>query len=537
MPEEANDSSSRVLDTWDMVAAIAIGVIVFGVYLRTIAPGLLIDDSGEFQAMTRLMGHTHPTGYEVYTLLGRAFSTIPIGDFATRVTTFSSFMGGVAAGLIYINSRLLSSPRAIAVVPALAFAVAPTVWSQGIIAEVYAPAAAFAGLIIAALLLWQRSHNGRWLFLAGLAGGMSLGVHFSIGLFLPAVAFFVVAVAIQRGSAFAKSGWRNIWIPALSGAVAGIGAAIAVFLIVDLINPASQYFNAVVAPSYSAWDLEPGQINGAFERLRFDWTARQFSGLMFVEEGLMAERWDAFRASVSTEIPVPLLLSAAVGFGYLLWRNWKAALFILIALVTHLVFDFNYAIGEMIYTFYVPVYMLLALLAGAGLAAAVAGVKAIPILSENSWKVASIAVAVVALILGVYPVAAVNKEHVAQGTTPPYEFEAYPYNEYVASVMHPALTAMVINLPDDAIVFGDWDDLYPRFWVAHVEQERTDLMFHETYPADDQEGMAESAVEYIIEMAAIRPVFVPERIDQLTDAGLSYTPLRVGPVKMLKVVP
>lgn len=85
--------------------------------------------------------------------------------------------------------------------------------------------------------------------------------------------------------------------------------------------------------------------------------------------------------------------------------------------------------------------------------------------------------------------------------------------------------------------YGDWDDLYPKFWVAHVELGRTDLMFHETYPADDQDGLADSTVRYIAEQSAMRPVFVPERIDELTEAGLTYVPMRVGPTKMLKVVP
>jgi hypothetical protein len=528
----------RVLTRADLIVGGAVGLIVFALYLRTIAPGVLVDDSGEFQTMTRLLGHTHPTGYEVYTLLGRVFSTVPIGDFATRVTAFSSFMGGVAAALIYIISRLLRSPRAIAIVPAFAFAVAPTVWSQGIIAEVYAPAAAFAATVIVALLLWQRSDDGRWLMVAGIAGGLSLGVHFSIGLYLPAIAAFVVLVVSGRdGRAFGADARRNTWLPALGGAAIGIAGAIAVFVLIDVANPPAQYFDAVVAPSHSAWELQSGQIDGVVERLKFDWTARQFSGLMFTSEGLMGERWDAFRSDVTTEISWPLLLAAFVGIAWLFWRNWRAAIFMVIALAAQLVYAFNYDIGDMIYVFYIPSYMLLALLAGAGLTAVVAAVRAIPGLPDSSWRVASVALAGLVLILAVYPVASVNSEYVADGTTPPYDFEAYPYNDYVASSMHPVLTAMVLDLPDDAIVFGDWDDLYPRFWVAHVEQGRTDVMFHETYPADDQEGMAESAVEYIIEMSAIRPVFVAERIRELTDAGLSYVPMRVGPIKMLKVMP
>jgi hypothetical protein len=534
---EAPTSSRGELTRSDLVISIVVALIVFALYLRTIAPGLLIDDSGEFQTMARLLGHTHPTGYEVYSLFGRLFSIIPIGDFATRVTAFSSFMGGVAAGLIYLISRLLRSPRAIAVVPALAFAIAPTVWSQGIIAEVYTPAAVIAGIIIASLLVWQQSGNRTWLVVAGVAGGLSLGVHFSIGLYLPAIAVFIVLVAVGRSErVFSGEAWRNTWRPAIVGAAIGVTGAVAVFVLIDAIDPPAQYFEAVVAPSYLAWDLEEGQIDSVLERMKFDWTARQFTGLMFTQEGLMGERWEAFREGVKAEISWPLLLAGFVGLAWLLWRNWRAAVFIVIALATQLVYAFNYDIGDMIYVFYIPAYMLLVLLAGAGLTALNDGLVRIP-LPSAARSALPFFISALALVFAVYPIASVNNEYVVAGTTPPYDFEAYPYNDFVASAMHPILTAMVVDLPDNAIVFGDWDDLYPRFWVAHVEQGRTDVMFHETYPADDQEGMAESAVEYIVEMSAIRPVFVPERIRQLTDVGLTYVPMRVGPVKMFKVVP
>lgn len=522
-------------DRRDLIIAIVVGLIVFAVYLRTIAPGLLIDDSGEFQTMARLLGHTHPTGYETYTLAARVFSLVPIGDAATRVTAFSSFMGGIAAGLIYIVSRLLRSPRAIAVVPALAFAAAPTVWSQGIIAEVYTPAAALVGVILVCLLMWQRSADGRLLAAAGAAGGFALGVHFSTGLYLIAIALFILLVAMGRNERlFSAEAWRVTWRPAVVGAAIGIVGVVLIFVLVDVIDPPSQYFDAVVAPSHSAWDLEEGQIDGVFERLRFDWTARQFSGLMFTQDGLMGERWESFRADLPNEVSWPLLLSGLVGLGWLVWRNWRAAVLIVVALVTQLVFAFNYDIGDMIYVFYIPAYMLIVLLAAAGLSAVNEAIGLLPLNSIGRSSV-PIAIAGLALVLAVYPIASVNNEYVIEGTTPPYEFEAYPYNDYVASIMQPSLSAMVADLPDEAIVFGDWDDLYPRFWIAHIEQGRTDLMFHETYPADDQEGMAASAVAYIVEMSAKRPVFVPDRISELSDAGLSYIPMRIGPIKMLKV--
>lgn len=541
-PEESPHLEEKrpvvALDRTDAAIATVVGLVVFLVYLRTIAPGLLIDDSGEFQTMTRLVGHMHPTGYEVYGLLGRAFSTIPIGDFATRVSAFSGFMGGVAVGLIYVISRLVGSPRVIAIVPALAFAAAPTVWSQAIIAEVYTPAAVFGGAILTALLLWQRYHDGRWLAFAGVAGGMSLGVHFSTGLYLPAIAVFILLVArTHPDGILTKQAMRSTWLPALGGAAAGIGVAVGAFILVDIVNPSAQYFDAVIAPSRSAWDLDPGQIDGVFERLRFDWTARQFTGLMFTQDGLMALRWDSFKASVPNEVSLPLLFLAVLGTGFLISKNIGVAVLILVALATQLFFAFNYDIGEMIYVFYMPAYMLLVILASAGLAAIVRGLTSIRGLPKSANRVVPVVVAVAAIAIGVYPTASVNNEYVVSGTTPPYEFEAYPYNDYVASSMWPILMATIADLPRSAIVFGDWEDLYSRFWIAHIEQERTDLMFHETYPADDRDGMAESAVQYIVEQSRIRPVFVPERIGELKEAGLSFVPIRIGPTKMFKVVP
>ena len=39
-------------------------------YLRTLAPGVLGGDSGEFQFAAWLGGFAHPTGYPLYLLLG-----------------------------------------------------------------------------------------------------------------------------------------------------------------------------------------------------------------------------------------------------------------------------------------------------------------------------------------------------------------------------------------------------------------------------------------------------------------------------------
>jgi hypothetical protein len=538
---ELGGSSARAgagLDRVDAVVAGLVALATFLLYLRTLAPGLLIDDSGEFQAMTRLLGHTHPTGYEVYTVVGRVFSAIPIGEFTSRVSAFSAFTGAITAILLYVLARLLRAPKAISVVPALAIAASPTFWSQAIIAEVYTPAAALGMFVLVGVLLWYRTLRPRWLVVAGVAGGVSLGVHFTIGLYLPAVAaFLLLATRRHFGRAISVPAARAVWLPAIAGASAGIAAALLAFVAVDIADPPSQYFDAVVAPSRSAWGLEPGQIDGPFDRLRFDWIARQFTSLMFGDPvSLMSERFAEFRTTLPTEVALLLLGAAAVGALWLLRRDGCIAALVLVALATHLLYAFNYDIGGLIYVFYIPAYLLIALLASVGLSAVARVVVRIPVPGVTRTIAAAI-VGVAALLVGVLPIARQNLSHAGAGEVPPFEYEGYPYNDYVATTLHPALTATVAELPENAIVFTDWELLYPYFYVAHVELGRTDLMFHETYAADDQDGLAASVVDYVREQSATRPVLVSERLPELSAAGFSYVPVRVGPTSLLKVVP
>jgi len=175
-------------------------------YQRTLAPGLLPGDGGEFQTLAALWGHSHPTGYPVYLTLARLFAFLPFGEMAYRVNLFSAFMGAVTAVGLYIAGRLLTRYRFIALVGALALVVSPTFWSQAIIAEVYTAASAFIIWIIVALLWYQKCDflkKSRFStcirYIAGLLGGLSVGVHLSVALLAPAAILFVLIQKMAKG--------------------------------------------------------------------------------------------------------------------------------------------------------------------------------------------------------------------------------------------------------------------------------------------------------------------------------------------------
>ena len=66
-----------------------------GVYSRTLAPGLLFGDAGEFQFAAWRFGLAHPTGYPLYLLLGGSWQHLAAlfgVDPATSLNAFSAFL-------------------------------------------------------------------------------------------------------------------------------------------------------------------------------------------------------------------------------------------------------------------------------------------------------------------------------------------------------------------------------------------------------------------------------------------------------------
>ena len=516
--EQSDRGRSDPSNPLDLAIAAGLALISAIAYWRTLTHGLLVDDSAEFQTMARLFGHTHPTGYEVYTFVAGLAALIPIGNPATRVTAWSAIAGALTVGVVYLTIRQLGAKTIGAVTGSTSLAIGATFWSQSVIAEVYTTGLLLAAIILGAIVRWDTTRERKWLFIAGVAGGLSLGVHFTNGLFLPAIALFLILSCRQ---------W-DTWKVAIAGAFAGAALAIVAFGIIDLINPPNQYFEAVIAPSASAWDLEASDVDGVGERIKFDWTARQFQSQMFSDPGrLMPERLADFRGSLSDELSLVGLGLAGLGSVGLLRRSPRTAALILLSLLVQLVYAFNYEIGDLVYVFYLPAYLLLALLLGLGLDLVGQWLARIPLPVKGNNQLGTAAIGVLALL----PVMQPNLASLSSASTPLFEFESYP----VESDTELIIAATIQDLPDNSVVLTDWDLLYTYVYVASVEQGRDDLTFHETQPADDRDVLAESMLSYVASIAEERPVFVSDYSDQFRAAGFYLSPIRIGPTRMFRV--
>src|SRR5215216_4962151 len=174
--QEPSSSFSRT----DLLIAGLIGLTVLVLYIRTLAPSLLWGDSAEFQTLSYTLGMTHPSGYMTQIMFGKLFTYIPVGNIAYRVNLMSAFFGALAVAESYLIVRLLGGWHVAAFSASLMLTWTEGFWWRALLAESYAPAAGMLATVWLLVLLWRHTSKSGYLFLAGLAGGLSLGIHSTI---------------------------------------------------------------------------------------------------------------------------------------------------------------------------------------------------------------------------------------------------------------------------------------------------------------------------------------------------------------------
>src|SRR5688572_6250461 len=100
----------------DIAVSVLLALGALALYVRTLAPTLLLGDSAEFQTLASTLGVAHPTGYPVYLLLGKLFTWLPTGSIAYRVNLLSASAAALGLALLYLLGRRLGCRRSAALV-------------------------------------------------------------------------------------------------------------------------------------------------------------------------------------------------------------------------------------------------------------------------------------------------------------------------------------------------------------------------------------------------------------------------------------
>ena len=155
-------------------------------YAVTLAPGLTWAnggaDGGDLMTAAATGGVAHPSGYPLYLLLAQAAQFVPVGTLAFRTNLLSAICTILAALALQTCLQRQKISPAIALIAALAFGLAPAVWSQAVITEVYALQS-----LLLILFLWglfeENIPGGEWT--RGLLFGLTASNHLTTLLLLP----------------------------------------------------------------------------------------------------------------------------------------------------------------------------------------------------------------------------------------------------------------------------------------------------------------------------------------------------------------
>lgn len=340
----------------DAPAALALGLGALILYTATTPPSVatLFDDSLEFQVVLPTLGIAHPSGYPLYTLLGKlATLLIPFRDAAGRLNLLSVGFAAAAVAVLFLVARRFAGSRPAAITATAVFALSPTWWSQATIAEVYALHMLFVTVFLYCLLRWEEgrlrlradgpARGDRWLWAAALTCGLGLAHHRMIALLLPAALVFI----FWTDPALLRQPRR--WI-----APVALGLApLLLYLYLPIRGAAVSSLDGTYQPTL---------------RGTIDWiTARGYSIFLTGNPFDIHRRWNDYVAIFLQEIGGLSLVLALVGLNSGFAFLGRRAVLLLLATVAQIAFGVAYKVED-VNVFFIPAFMFVCIWAAMGLA-------------------------------------------------------------------------------------------------------------------------------------------------------------------------
>jgi hypothetical protein len=359
---------------WDILT-FAAGLAL---YVYTLAPTLLPADSGEFQLVSATLGIAHPPGYPLYTLLGRLFTLIPLGDAAYRVNWMSAFFAAMTLALVSRATRRLTGSGGAGMVAALSLGAATTFWAQATTANIRSLTALFTALLLTLLIEYERQTHHTSM------GPASCILHPASCILHPASCILHPASCILRPASCTLPLFAFCFGLALThhGSLAFLGLPFAAFLLAIrprlwargrlLLRMGSAFALALAVliylPLRGAMDapLNPGGLTTLRGFLNHV-LARGFRGdlFYFTAPSLLLDRLAVLARILEIQFGLPLLGCAGLGWLALIRRRPPYALLLGGVFVVNALVAITYRAPQTM-EYLMPAYVALALLMGYG---------------------------------------------------------------------------------------------------------------------------------------------------------------------------
>jgi transmembrane protein TMEM260 (protein O-mannosyltransferase) len=357
-----------------MLAAL-VAVFAFLLYRSTLLAGVDFGDTGSFQAAVGDLNLSPRQAYPLYFALGNLLARLTGGEPAFALNLYSAIAGALAAGVVTLLACELTGSLAAGLVGGLMLASSYTFWTQAIIAEVYALHLLLMGLVLTALLWWDRRPTlGRLAVVFGIYA-LSFGNHLMTVLLAPSIVLFI---------ATSPGGLRLL-----------VSRRVILLAVITAMLGACQYaWNA----SY-LWHLPepPATLHAMAKAFWFDVTKSDWRDtmVMAVHEYALKRRVGMYQFDLTQQIGVPGIALAGIGMLWLLTRP-RLALLVASAWLTAFVFAYTYNVGDT-HVFFLPSHQMVMLACACGTAGMLALARRAPAV-VRPWVLSA-----TALVLIAYP--------------------------------------------------------------------------------------------------------------------------------------
>src|SRR6185437_10052366 len=187
---------------WAALAAL----VVFLIYLATLAPTTAFWDTSEYIAAAKVLGIPHPPGNPLFVILAHTFGLLPlVADYAVRINLFAAVTSAAAAGFWFLVAerwlrgivQVRWARYAAAFGGVLVGATSWTVWNQSTVNEkVYTVSLLSIALVMWLVVRWGDDepgpHRDRWLVLIAYVLALSSTNHLMGVLAVPALVVYVL---------------------------------------------------------------------------------------------------------------------------------------------------------------------------------------------------------------------------------------------------------------------------------------------------------------------------------------------------------
>ncbi|HET8587695.1 MAG TPA: DUF2723 domain-containing protein [Candidatus Limnocylindria bacterium] len=473
-------------------SAAAVVLFAFGIYVRTLLPGPGFWDTAEAQTVPHTLSIFHPTGFPTYALLGWLWSQVPVGEVAYRMNLLSAVCLALASGLVVLIAAHLIDERhrllgaTAAGIGGLTFAFADEPWQNAVRADVHALHIFLAGLIIWLLLCWgaaehaRTAHRGRWLAVAALVFGISMGNHPLTGL----MAFGIAAWLVMVDPFFWKR-WR------LMLACAGL-------LLLGLATYLYIPIRALTPPEPPLFYARPTTL----ERMKYLVFAEQFHGLFDNFSNpfdLMGVKWQKADAILARQFIGPGWLLVAIGASLLAVRKARAFIFLGLIVITNVFYSLNFEDGDIDRYYLITILIACVLLAVVAAWLAALCARTVAEASRRTADIrgrrmlARVAGGAVLAVVAIFPSAALVTGYEMHDQSSNRDADRWVESVYRA-------------LPQDAVIISWWSYSTPLWYHRWINGERPDVkIMDERNILDDGYGTIETAIRVFL---GSRPVYV-----------------------------